>query len=234
MLTAAKTTQTVLLVEDDSAMREFLQTFLTGYGYRLAEATTGKLALHMAAQSPPDLILLDMRLPGMDGEEVLKKLREWYCGPIIVLSCLNQDELKIFALDHGANDYLTKPFSSGELLARIRAALRIARSQSTSTEPIFESGDLKIDLSTRRVHARGREVRLTRTEYKMLTIMVRHAGKVLTHQYLAKEVWDDQQTDNIQLLRVNMRNLRRKIEAKPHRPRHLLTETGVGYRLAAY
>lgn len=229
-MTVSKTT--VLLVEDDLSMREFLHSFLAGYGYQVEEASTGQLGLQQAAQSPPDLILLDLRLPDMDGEDVLKKLREWYFGPILVLSCLNQDELKIFALDHGANDYLTKPFSSGELLARIRAALRVAGGQFLPSEPIFESGDLKIDLTTRRVQARGSEIRLTRTEYKMLTTLVRHAGKVLTHQYLAKEVWDEQQPDNVQLLRVNMRNLRRKIEAKPHRPRHLLTETGVGYRLA--
>jgi two-component system, OmpR family, KDP operon response regulator KdpE len=233
MPAASKTNQMVLLVEDDDSMREFLQCFLSGYGYGVTEATTGQLALDLAAQSPPDLVLLDLRLPGMNGEDVLQKLREWYCGPIIVLSCLNQDDLKIFALDHGANDYLTKPFSSGELLARIRAALRISQVQVPTSEPVFQFGDLKIDMTTRRVQARGYEVRLTPTEYKVLTTLARHAGKVLTHGYLAQEVWNHQQaTDNIPRLRVNMRNLRRKIEAKPHRPRHLLTEAGVGYRLA--
>lgn len=231
-MATVQTHQSVLLVDDDDAMREFLQGFLTGYGYRVTEATTGQRALQLAAESPPDVVLLDLRLPGMNGEDVLQKLREWYFGPIIVLSCLNQDELKIFALDHGANDYLTKPFSSGELLARIRAALRSGSGRWPASEPVFQSGDLKIDLTARQVHVRGIEVRLTRTEYKVLTTLVRHAGQVLTHQFLAKEVWDEQQADSISRLRVNMRNLRRKIEAKPHRPRHLLTETGVGYRLA--
>jgi two-component system KDP operon response regulator KdpE len=232
MASVAKADQTVLLVEDDAAMREFLQTFLSGYGFQLTEASTGQAALQIAARNPPDLILLDLRLPEMNGEDVLQKLREWYNGPIIVLSCLNQDELKIFALDHGANDYLTKPFSSGELLARMRAALRTSALPTPNSAPIFRSGDLRVDLATKRVQARGNDVHLTRTEFKMLTTLVRHAGRVVTHEYLANQVWDEEHADHIQRLRVNMRNLRRKIEAKPHRPKHLLTETGIGYRLA--
>ena len=233
MTSVPMTGQSVLLVEDEPSMRSFLRDFLTGYGYALNEAESGPLALHMAAKSPPDIVLLDLRLPGMDGEEVLTKLRQWYVGPIIVLTVEDQDDLKIFALDHGANDYVTKPFSTGELLARIRAALRNAdRSQLPESEPEFRSGDLKVDLASRRVYARGLEVRLTPMEYKVLTTFVRHAGKPLSNEFLLKEIWQSDKRVNLQCLRVYVVNLRRKIEANPHRPRHLLTEAGFGYRLA--
>jgi two-component system KDP operon response regulator KdpE len=233
MATAVSNSPQILVVEDEAPMRKFLRAFLSGAGYRIEEASAGQQALDIAAQSPPDLIVLDLGLPDMDGREVLEKLREWFHGPIIILSVRNQDVQKISALDHGADDYLTKPFSTGELLARIRVALRNAsRGTAQAVEPIFESGDLKIDLASRRIHARGAEVHLTRMEYKVLVMLVRHAGKVLTHQYLLEEVWGKQQAENPQHLRVFMASLRRKIEADPARPVHLLTEQGVGYRLA--
>ncbi|HEY2759108.1 MAG TPA: response regulator [Pirellulales bacterium] len=233
MSTATATLSRVLIVEDEVPMRKFLRAFLSGAGYRIDEAAAGQEALEIAAQGPPDLVILDLGLPDMDGKEVLEKLREWYRGPIIILSVRNQDVQKISALDRGADDYLTKPFSTGELLARIRVALRNAsRGHMATVEPVFESGDLKVDLAARRVQARGTEVHLTRMEYKVLVTLVQHAGKVLTHQFLLEEVWGQQQAENPQHLRVFMASLRRKIEADPARPVHLLTEQGVGYRLA--
>ena len=202
MSTATATLPRVLIVEDEAPMRKFLRAFLSGAGYRIDEAVAGQQALEIAAQGPPDLVILDLGLPDMDGKEVLEKLREWYRGPIIILSVRSQDVQKISALDHGADDYLTKPFSTGELLARIRVALRNAsRGQAAMVEPVFESGDLKVDLAARRVQARGTEVHLTRMEYKVLVTLVQHAGKVLTHQFLLEEVWGAQQAENPQHLR---------------------------------
>ncbi|HTQ38443.1 MAG TPA: response regulator [Pirellulales bacterium] len=224
----------VLLVEDEAPMRKFLRAFLSGAGYRIEEASAGEQALSVAAQNPPDVVILDLGLPDMDGQEVLRKLRDWLKSPIIVLSVRNQDAQKIMALDHGADDYLQKPFSTGELLARIRVALRHnAYVQNGNETPIFESGDLKVDLSARRVVLSGAEVHLTRMEYNLLTTLVRHAGKVLTHQFLLAEVWGPSQAENTQHLRVFMASLRRKIEADPAQPHYLLTEQGVGYRLAS-
>jgi two-component system KDP operon response regulator KdpE len=169
----------------------------------------------------------------MDGQHVLRRLREWLTAPIIILSVRDQDAQKIAALDHGADDYLTKPFSTGELLARMRVAMRnMLRGPNMADSTIFECHDLKVDLSTRRVFLKGEDVHLTRIEYKILMALLDHAGKVLTHPYLLKKVWGTKQLDNPQLLRVFMAGLRRKIEVDPSRPRHLLTEQGVGYRLA--
>jgi two-component system, OmpR family, KDP operon response regulator KdpE len=222
----------VLLIEDEVPMRKFLRVFLSGAGYRVEDAANGEAALKTAVETPPDLVILDLGLPDMDGQDVLRKLREWLKAPIIVLSVRYQDAQKIMALNHGADDYLTKPFSTGELLARIRVALRHVQGQSGADLPIFESGDLKIDLSTRRVFVRDSEVKLTRLEYKLLTAMVRQAGKVLTHQYLLEQVWGPKHVENTQYLRVFMAGLRRKVEFDPAQPLHLLTEQGVGYRLA--
>jgi len=223
----------VLIVEDEPPMRKFLRAFLSGARYRIAEASTGREALAVAVDSRPDLIILDLGLPDLDGQEVLQHLREWFEGPIIILSVRNQDSQKITALDHGANDYLAKPFSTGELLARIRAALRnTAHGRAADDEPLFETGDLKVDLGTRRVFVRGQEVHLTRMEYKLLVTLVRHAGKVLTHQFLLEHVWGQKQADRPQHLRVFMAGLRRKIEVDSARPVYLLSEQGVGYRLA--
>jgi two-component system KDP operon response regulator KdpE len=223
----------VLIVEDETPMRKFLRTFLSSAGYRLSEATNGRQAIEVAAAQPPDLVILDLGLPDMDGQEVLQRLREWLLVPIIILSVRNQDVQKIAALDHGADDYLTKPFSTGELLARVRVAFRHAiRNGSASDVPVFKSGDLCVDFSARQVFVRDAEVHLTPLEYKVLSTLIQHSGRVLTHQYLLKEVWGPRDDRNTQLLRVCMAGLRRKIEADPAQPRHLLTEQGVGYRLA--
>jgi two-component system KDP operon response regulator KdpE len=198
------------------------------------EAATGQQALRHAAQQPPELVILDLGLPDIDGQDVLRQLREWLTAPVIVLSARDQEHQKITALDNGADDYLTKPFSTQELLARIRVALRhAARTDSESTATTFELADLKVDLAARRVFVRGVEVHLTPIEYKLLTTLTRNAGKVLTHRQLLKEVWGPQRVDETHYLRVFMANLRRKLEVEPARPRYLLTEQGVGYRFAS-
>lgn len=230
----AATAPLLLLIEDEAPIRAFLRAALQGEGYRLLETERGEDGLKRAAQQPPDLVLLDLGLPDLDGEEVLKRLREWLSVPIIILSARDQEKQKVAALDGGADDYLTKPFSAGELLARIRAALRRTnRSASDADAAVFQCGDLKVDLGSRRVFARGQEVHLTPLEYKLLTTLVRHAGKVLTHRMLLKEVWGPLHVQETHYSRVFMANLRRKIEADPAQPRYLLTEQGVGYRLAA-
>jgi two-component system KDP operon response regulator KdpE len=224
----------VLLVEDELPIRKFLGASLASAGYRLEEASMGREALRIAAQSPPDLVILDLGLPDMDGQELLTQLREWLAAPVIVLSARDQEQQKILALDHGADDYLTKPFSTGELLARIRAALRhAARIGGESAATTYEIGELKVDLAARRVFTGGNEVHLTPIEFKLLTTMIHSAGKVLTHRQLLKEVWGPQQVTETHYLRVFMANLRRKLEADPAQPRYLLTEQGVGYRLAS-
>lgn len=223
----------ILLVEDEAPIRRFLRSALEAEGYRLAEAETGKQAQRLAAQQPPDLVILDLGLPDMDGQDLLRQLREWLTAPVIVLSARDQEAQKVAALDGGADDYLTKPFGTGELLARIRVALRHASRAGGDQSAVFESGDLTVDLAARRVTVRGAEVRLTPLEYKLLTTLVRHSGKVLTHRFLLKEVWGPHDVHETHYLRVYMASLRRKIEADPSQPRHLLTEQGVGYRLAS-
>jgi len=222
----------ILLLEDEAPIRRFLRTSFADQEYRLAEAESGAQGLRLAAQQPPDLVILDLGLPDRDGQEVLRQLREWYGGPIIVLSARDQETQKVAALDGGADDYLTKPFSTGELLARIRVALRhAARAGVPQDSAVFTYHDLKIDLAARRVFVKGAEVHLTPIEYKLLTTLVRHAGKVLTHRFLLKEVWGPHHVHESHYLRVFMASLRRKIEADPAQPRYLLTEQGVGYRL---
>jgi two-component system KDP operon response regulator KdpE len=224
----------LLIVEDELPLRKFLVTSLTDAGYRIEEAGTGQSALQRASQSPPDLVLLDLGLPDMDGQDVLRQLRQWLKAPIIILSARNQEQQKITALDLGADDYLTKPFSTGELLARIRAALRHATHVGNSAgSTAFEFGDLKVDLLGRRVLVRGREVHLTPNEYKLLAALIRYPGKILTHRQLLSEVWGPHQVKETHYLRVFMASLRRKLEDDPARPRYLLTEQGVGYRLAS-
>ena len=223
----------LLLVEDEAPIRHFLRTALAGEGYRVAEAETGQQAIRLAVQQPPDLVVLDLGLPDMDGQEVLRQLRQWLQAPIVILSARDQEAQKIAALDHGADDYLTKPFSTGELLARIRVALRhAARVGGDGESAAFVSGDLKLDLAARRVFVKDAEVHLTPLEYKLLTTLARNAGKVLTHRFLLKEVWGPQQVHETHYLRVFMASLRRKIEADSAQPKHLLTEQGVGYRFA--
>ncbi len=222
----------ILLIDDEQAIRRFLRAALVGSDYRLVEAETGEQGLRLAAQQPPDLVILDLGLPDMDGQEVLTRLREWLQAPIVILSVRDQDQQKINALDGGADDYLTKPFSTGELLARIRVALRhAARPMNDEESSVFVSGDLKVDLGARRVFVGKSEVHLTPIEYKLLTTLVRHAGKVLTHGFLLKEVWGPHHTQETHYLRVFIAGLRRKLhDSIP--PRYLLTEPGVGYRLS--
>jgi two-component system KDP operon response regulator KdpE len=221
----------ILLIDDEMPIRRFLHKSLAAQHFRLLEAESG---LRLAVQQPPDLVVLDLGLPDLDGQEVLKQLRQWLHAPIIVLSARDQENQKVAALDNGADDYLTKPFNTGELLARIRVALRHASRVSDEKESsVFASGDLQVDLAARQVLVRGDEVRLTPLEYKLLTTLVQHAGKVLTHQFLLKEVWGPGHQRETHYLRIFMASLRRKIEADSSEPRYLLTEQGIGYRLAA-
>ncbi len=222
----------LLLIEDEPQLRRFLRATFAAHGFRLIEAENGQQGLMHATGHNPDLILLDLGLPDMDGIEVVKRLREWSGTPIIVVSARGQEEDKVKALDLGADDYLTKPFAASELLARIRVALRHAASRTKDAPAtVFEAEGLKVDLAKRQVHVRGEEVHLTPIEYKLLALLVRHAGKVVTQQQVLREVWGPTQTDQTHYLRVYMGHLRRKIEADPARPKLLLTETGVGYRL---
>jgi two-component system, OmpR family, KDP operon response regulator KdpE len=223
----------ILLIEDETPIHRFLGASLPAHGFRLLGAETGKEGLARAADYNPDVVLLDMGLPDMDGLEVTRRLREWSNVPIIVLSARGQENDKIAALDAGADDYLTKPFSTGELMARIRVSLRHAARQTGSpAQSIFQIGDLRIDCETRRIFLGGDELHLTPTEYKLLTVLVRHAGKVLTHQHLLNEIWGPHHTQDTHYLRVHLAQLRRKIESDPAQPRYLLTETGVGYRFS--
>ena len=224
----------VVLIEDEPQIRRFLRASLTGHGYRLFEAGSGEDGLIEAATRQPDLVILDLGLPDLDGLGVLARLREWTSVPVIVLSARGQERDKIAALDGGADDYVSKPFSVGELLARMRAALR-RRDQlgEGAAATTFVVGDLSVDLARRHVLVGDREIHLTPIEYKLLTTLIRHAGKVLTHRQLLKEVWGPAHTEDSQNLRFYVAQLRRKLEAVPARPRYLLTEPGVGYRLVA-
>ncbi len=223
----------VLLIEDEPQIRRFLRASLGAHGYRLVEAETGEDGLLQAATRQPDLVVLDLGLPDLDGLDVIRRLREWASMPIIVLSARGQERDKIAALDAGADDYVGKPFAVGELLARLRVALRHSAASREPPEPTFTVGDLHVDLATRRIQVSGREVHLTPIEYKLLAALVRHAGKVLTHRQLLRDVWGPPYTEQAHYLRVYMAQLRRKLEADSARPRYLLTEPGVGYRLAA-
>lgn len=223
---------TVLLIEDEAEIRRFLRTTLPPYGYRLYEATTGAEGLAQASSRNPDIILLDLGLPDMDGTEVIRQVRAWASMPIIVLSVRDQEPVKVAAFDLGADDYVTKPFGVEELLARMRAALRHAnRPAGDGIETVCTFGDLSVDLGRRQVFVSGKEVHLTPIEYKLLTTLVRYAGKVMTHRQLLKEVWGPLHVEEAHYLRVYMRQLRNKVEANPAQPRYLVTELGVGYRL---
>jgi two-component system KDP operon response regulator KdpE len=224
--------QVVLVIEDEPQIRRFLRATLTNYGYRLIEAITAQEGLAHAATHNPALIILDLGLPDLDGLDVTRQVREWSDVPIIVLSARGQEQDKIAALDAGADDYLTKPFGVGELLARMRVALRHAQQAADANEqPTFEVGDLKVDLARRQVTVADAEVHLTPIEYNLLKTLVQHAGKVVTQTQLLKEVWGPAYSAESHYLRVYMSQLRRKIEVDPARPRYLLTEPGVGYRL---
>lgn len=226
----------VLIIEDDKPIQNFLRASLASQGYKTVETTRGNDGIALAASHVPDAVILDSGLPDIDGLAVITKLREWSTVPIIVVSARGQERDKVQALDSGADDYLTKPFGAGELLARIRAALRrtarAGNEEGPATAGRYEVGDLVVDLEKRRVSLSGEEIHLTPIEYRLLTVLVRHAGKVLTHNFLLKEVWGPMSTEQTQYLRVYMANLRRKIERSPAQPRYLLTELGVGYRLS--
>ena len=223
----------IVAIEDDPQIRRFLRTGLESHGFQIHEADTGKLGLTEAANRKPDLVILDLGLPDMDGVEVVKKLREWSALPVIVLSARATETDKVRALDAGADDYLTKPFGLGELVARIRVALRHASATAKEEDGVFAVAGLKVDLPHRRVFRDGSEVHLTPIEYRLLATLVKHAGKVLTHRQLLKEVWGPGHVERNHYLRIYMAGLRHKLESDPARPRFLLTETGVGYRLAA-
>jgi two-component system KDP operon response regulator KdpE len=219
----------VLVVEDEPPLRRFLRAALGSHDYRVVEAGTVREAEQLATSHNPDVFLLDLGLPDGDGIDLARRLREWTRAPIIVLSARGREEDKVNALDAGADDYLTKPFGVNELLARLRVALRHARA-APDAPAVIDAGPLRIDLARREVTVDGREVRLTPTEYKLLALLARHAGKVLTHRQILREVWGPNATE-AHWVRVHMAELRKKIEAEPARPRMLVTEPGVGYRL---
>jgi two-component system, OmpR family, KDP operon response regulator KdpE len=223
---------TLVVIEDDPQIRRFLRSGLSAQPMRIFEAETGKDGLNEAATRKPDLVILDLGLPDLDGVDVVTQLREWYSGPIVVLSARSSEQEKIKALDAGADDYLTKPFGVGELLARIRAALRrSARDTGVAAETAFEFGDVRVDLAARRVTRDGADVHLTPIEYRLLATLIRHAGKVCTHRQLLAEVWGPSHVEQGHYLRIYMAQLRHKLEADPTNPRFLRTELGVGYRL---
>ena len=222
----------ILVVEDEPQMQKLLRMSLSAEGYRVIDASKGQEAIDLARTHNPDLVLLDLGLPDMDGTEVTKALRAWSAKPIIVISARGQEEDKIRALDVGADDYLTKPFATGELMARIRVALRhTSRAGQETPEPSLVVGELRIDLDKRQVFVGDTEVHLTPNEYKLLTVLMKNAGRVLTHRQLLKEVWGPAYATQTQYLRVYMVQLRHKLEVDSARPRYLVTEPGVGYRL---
>ena len=222
----------VLVVEDEPQVRRFLRVTLRVNGYRVAEATSGVEAMAFAESRRPDLIVLDLGLPDVDGVEVVAKLRAWFQGPIVVVSARHQENEKVRALDAGADDYLTKPFGTSELLARLRVALRHdTRKAGDPEQGVFQAGGLRVDLDRHEVSVKGRAVKLTPLEYRLLTTLIRHAGKVVTSRQLLREVWGEAHLEEAHYLRVYMSVLRRKLEDDPTRPRMLLTEQSVGYRL---
>jgi two-component system KDP operon response regulator KdpE len=224
----------ILIIEDEPEIRRFLRLSLSSDDFDLVEVEKGRDGVLQAAANRPDLIILDLGLPDIDGTEVIRQVRDWSHVPIIVLSARGQERDKVAALDAGADDYLTKPFGIGELLARIRVALRhLAQQSSDATDATYQVAHLRVDLSHRQVFVNEREVHLTPTEYRLLTTLIRHAGKVVTHRQLLKEVWGPDSVHETHYLRVFMAQLRQKIEEDSARPRCLLTEPGVGYRLAA-
>jgi len=224
---------TLLLVEDDPQIQRFLGTALDAHGYDLLIAGTGNEGLQLAATRQPDILIVDLGLPDMSGLDVIQRAREWYEQPIIVLSARDKETDKVAALDLGADDYLTKPFGIGELLARLRVAERHRSGRSAAPDSArIQIGNVAIDLAAHRVQRDGADIHLTPIEYQLLTTLARHRGKVMTHRQLLREVWGAAHIESPQYLRIYMRALRRKIEAEPARPRLLLTEVGVGYRLA--
>lgn len=229
----SKSTPKILTIEDDHSIRTVLRVSLEANGYFVLEAESATAGLQMAIRESPDAVILDLGLPDKDGRHVILSLRDWSTVPILVLSARDNEADKVGALDAGADDYVTKPFNSMELLARIRVALRHASRNAAPDDPLFHSGVLMVDLSARTVTVAGNPVHLTPTEYKILHILIRHAGKLVTHRQLLKDVWGPDSLHETQYLRVHMANLRAKIERQPAQPKLLLTDPGIGYRLAA-
>jgi len=226
---------TILIIEDELPIRRFLKPSLQSQGFKVLEAAKGEEGLALASSHNPDLILLDLGLPDLDGLEVVKRLREWATTPIIIITARGKEQDKISGLDAGADDYLTKPFDVGELMARIRVALRHSQrvKRGGKQDPVFETPDFKVDLSARVVIVRGKEVHLTPNEYDLLAFLIRHAGKVVTQKQILQEVWGPASGDQVQYLRIYVYQLRQKLEENPDRPKYILTESGVGYRLKA-
>lgn len=222
----------ILIIDDEAQIRKLLTITLQSHDYKVSEAATGKDGLNLVASHPPDLILLDLGLPDENGHDVLKHLREWYSNPIIIISVQNTEDEIVKALDNGANDYLTKPFRTGELLARIRTALRNMASELNS--PVAQFHDLSVDFANRMVRRKSNMIKLTATEYSLLALFARNEGKVLTHQYLLNQVWGPTHKNESQYLRVFIAQLRKKIETDPNRPAYILTESGVGYRFLGH
>lgn len=218
----------ILIIDDEVQIRRLLEITLQSNGYNTCEAVNGKEGLNLAANRQPGLIILDLGLPDGSGHALLKQLREWYTNPIVILSVQSNEEDIIKALDNGANDYLVKPFRTGELLARIRSALR--KNNQEENDPVLNFGELQIDLNLRSVKRKNELIKLTATEYKLLALFAQNAGKVLTHQYLLREVWGPGYINQSQYLRVFIAQLRKKIESDPNRPANIVTESGVGYR----
>jgi two-component system KDP operon response regulator KdpE len=221
----------ILVVDDEEQIRRALKSILSTRGYSLEMAATGEDALIKAIDTPPDLVVLDLMLPDMSGIDVCRELRTWMASPILILSVRSNEADKITALDEGADDYLTKPFSAGELLARIRALLRRAAAL-TSPPPLIRSGDLEVDIARRRVRRAGEEVALTPTEFDILAFLARNAGLVVTQKMILEQIWGPEWAEDAQTLRVHVSNLRKKIEPKPGGPRYIITEPGVGFRFA--
>jgi len=222
---------TILVIDDEPQVRRFLRATLQSHGFTVLEAANGQDGLREVAQRHPDVVLLDLGLPDLDGLAVTQRLREWTAVPILVLSARGQERDKVQALEHGADDYLTKPFGTDELVARIKVALRHAAGAQSSSQPVFVCGELRVDLARREVAVAGVAKKLTPIEYKLLTLLVRHAGRVVMQNQLLTEVWGAQARAETHYLRVHMSNLRRKLERDPAQPVYVLTEPGVGYRL---
>jgi len=219
----------ILVIDDEPQICRLLRVSLGAYGYDISEAVSGQDGISRVAIFKPDLIILDLGLPDIDGKEVIRLLREWCQTPIIILTARGQEEEKVEALDAGADDYITKPFGVSELMARIRVSLR--RTAQSEDEPVITCGDLVVDLAQRRVSVGGREVKLTPTEYDIIKVLAQHAGKVLTHKQLLKTVWGNSCNEDNHYTRVFIGQLRKKIEENPNQPRYIITESGVGYRL---
>jgi two-component system KDP operon response regulator KdpE len=222
----------ILVVDDEPQMRRFVRITLTANGYGVIEASAAAEAIQQAAAHTPDLVLLDLGLPDADGSDVIRRIREWSPMPILVISARGKEESKVLALDEGADDYITKPFGAAELMARVRVALRHAARVAGTPEVVVEIGaDIRVDLVRRVIEVRGQEVHLTPIEYKLLALLVKHAGMVLTHRQLLEQVWGPGHAHQMQYLRVYMTQLRHKLEQEPARPKYFVTEPGVGYRL---